>query len=58
MLTNMGYMASLGAVFPYILDEFQDNRASTAAIQSTFFGVGHCSGIVISDGLFRLGCLV
>ena len=45
MLTTVGLMVSSGAFFPYILEEFQESRASTAAIQSIYYGVGMCPGI-------------
>ena len=41
---NMGLMFSFGAVFPHVLKKFQESRASTAAIQSIFYGVGRCTG--------------
>lgn len=39
---------AFGALFPYILAEFGENRAVTATIQSVFFGVGLCSGSGLS----------
>ena len=44
MLTTVGLMVSSGTFFPYILEEFQESRASTAAIQSIFYGVGMGTG--------------
>ena len=44
MLTTVGIMVSSGTFFPYILEEFQESRASTAAIQSIFYGVGMGTG--------------
>ena len=46
MLTTVGLMVSSGTFFPYILEEFQESRASTAAIQSIFYGVGMGTGKV------------
>ena len=47
MLTTVGLMISSGAFFPYILEEFQESRASTAAIQSIFYGVGMGTGKIL-----------
>ena len=44
-VSNIGLSVSSGTLFPYILEEFQESRASTVAIQSLFNGVGLCSGI-------------
>ena len=47
MLTTVGIMISSGTFFPYILEEFQESRASTAAIQSIFYGVGMGTGKIV-----------
>ena len=47
MLTTVGLMISSGTFFPYILEEFQESRASTAAIQSIFYGVGMGTGKIV-----------
>ena len=44
LLTNTGLSTASGTLFPYILEELQESRASTAAIQSIHLGVGMCSG--------------
>ena len=46
MCNDLGLLFSFGSVFPYILEEFQESRASTTAIQSIFFGVGQGSGVL------------
>ena len=43
MMVILSSIHSLGTLFPYMLEEFGDSRAKTAAIQSVFFGVGLCS---------------
>ena len=49
MLTTVGIMISSGTFFPYILEEFQESRASTAAIQSIFYGVGMGTGKIVCN---------
>ena len=44
LMIDMGFVYSFGTLFPAILDEFGDNRASTAAIQAVFTGIGPSSG--------------
>ena len=44
MMAILSNIHSIGTLFPYLLEEFGENRANTVAIQSVFFGVGLCSG--------------
>ena len=48
LMINMGFVFSFGTLFSAILEEFQDSRASTAAVQSVFTGIGPSSGTVIT----------
>ena len=43
MTAIISIIHSLGTLFPFFLEEFGESRAKTAAVQSTFIGVGLCS---------------
>ena len=49
LMIDVGFVYSFGTLFPAILEEFEDNRASTAAIQSVFTGIGPSSGTFCLD---------
>ena len=49
LMIDVGFVYSFGSLFPAILEEFGDNRASTAAIQSVFTGIGPSSGTFCLD---------
>ena len=40
LMAILSSIHAIGTLFPYFLDEFGENRAKTAAIQSVFYGVG------------------
>ena len=54
MAINVGFVFSFGSMFTAILDRFKESRASTAAIQSVFVGVGPSSGKTCTTINFKL----
>ena len=49
-MVDVGFAFNFGTLFPTVLEEFGDSRASTAAIQSIFTGIGPSLGMfIISD---------
>ena len=47
LMVDVGFGFNFGTLFPTVLEEFGDNRASTAAIQSIFSGIGPSLGMFI-----------
>ena len=54
MMIDVGFFFVFGTLFPAILEEFGESRASTAAIQSVAVGVGPSSGDILFQALFSL----